>query len=87
MTEGIDYNQEVLVRCGYCGNLLSFFPHRVLYLGPCHCGNDNWGRPNKWKDHNFGDFDFIGELKPNLIELYQASHQKWIEEVISKGGP
>ena len=52
-------NPGVVLRCGYCGNLVCFHPKTVVFLGPCRCGNDNWGSPGKWSGHSFGDFDYL----------------------------
>lgn len=50
----------VVVRCGYCGELQCFFPCKVLHLGDCRCGNNNWGSPNRdWPRSSFGDFDLV----------------------------
>lgn len=55
----IDYDTFAVVRCGYCGEIYSFCPRRVMYLGECKCGNDNWGRPPEWFGRQFGDFDLL----------------------------
>lgn len=55
----IDPYLYVTVRCGYCGALKCFFPRRVMFLGECECGNDNWGSPGRWYEDYFGDFDLV----------------------------
>jgi hypothetical protein len=63
-----DYNLDVVVRCGYCGALLCFYPHRVIYLGECKCGNDNWGSPcYDWPKGSFGDFDLPADKLYQLL--------------------
>jgi len=59
MRPEIDPDLYVTLRCGYCGQLLGFFPRRVMYLGECRCGNDNWGSAGKWHEDSFGDFDLV----------------------------
>lgn len=49
----------VVVRCNYCGNLYTFYPARVRWLGKCKCGNNEWGTPRKWSERMFGDFSYL----------------------------
>jgi len=68
-----NFNIDVVVRCGYCGRLLCFYPHRVKYLGECKCGNDNWGSPSRdWPRGSFGDFDLILTNQFPLPELFST---------------
>lgn len=69
----IDYNLEVVVRCGYCGALWGFFPHRVMHLRECHCGNGSWGRPKDWLRDSFGDFDLVIKQSTDLYKLLGIS--------------
>lgn len=49
----------VLVRCNACGQIHSFYPHKVIMFGSCRCGNDNWGSSVDWLRSRFGDFSFV----------------------------
>ena len=57
-----DSNYHVEVKCNKCGRETGFFPHRVVYLHPCDCGNNNFGIAHKdWQNGIFGDFTVIEE--------------------------
>ncbi len=50
----------VTVKCKRCRLKHDFFPVLVRSLGPCECGNDDWGSPTRdWPRGEFGDFWFV----------------------------
>jgi len=65
----MDMNLYVTVTCNNCGEEYGFFPMQVMWLNPCKCGNDDWGRPPDWENDKFGNFTIVSKGIWNLRQI------------------
>ena len=63
---------HITVKCNNCGEEIGFYPHMVLVMRGCSCGNADYGSPRGWNDKKFGNFTFV---KDGILQYAHPS--KW----------